>query len=151
MESEDNNATPSPSAADARRRSGRVVRAPRKFTEEIQNDASSGRKRARDDNDEDAENQEPHDSLEEASDEELAEESDDDLAPRQTKSRPRAKKPAAKKPKINGNAPAEASASQTTSMRLPNRPKKTVRVAIARKDGDGLYGEKPVQSRRAIV
>lgn len=150
MESEDNNATPSPSAADARRRSGRVVRAPRKFTEEVQNDTSSRRKRTRDDNEEDAENQEPNDSLEEASDEEEAgDESEGDLAPRQKKAKPRAKKPAAKKPKINGSAPAEASSSQAPALRLPNRPKKTVRVAIARKDGNGLYGETPTVERHA--
>lgn len=141
MESEDNNATPSPSAAEARRRSGRVVRAPQKFIEENHNDTSSKRKRTRD-NDEDAENQEPNnDSPEEASDEEAAEESDAELAPRQKKSKSRAKKPAAKKPKINGDATAEAAPAPAQALRLPNRPKKTVRVAIARKDGDGLYGE----------
>ncbi|KAH6648851.1 hypothetical protein BKA67DRAFT_374681 [Truncatella angustata] len=148
MESEDNNATPTPSAGEARRRSGRVVRAPKKFTEEIQNDAtaSSRRKRARDDNDEDAENQEPEDSLEDASDDEPAEESEADLAPKpKAKSRSRSKKPAAKKPKINGTAPAEAEpsapATQAPAIRLQHRPKKTVRVAIARKDGDGLYAD----------
>lgn len=140
MESEDNNATPSPSAAEARRRSGRVVRAPQKFIEENHNDTSSKRKRTRD-NDEDAENHEPNDSLEEASDEEVAEESDAELAPRQKKSKSRAKKPAAKKPKINGDAATEAAPAPAQALRLPNRPKKTVRVAIARKDGDGLYGE----------
>ncbi|KAI4601933.1 hypothetical protein KJ359_010799 [Pestalotiopsis sp. 9143b] len=141
MESEDNNATPSPSAAEARRRSGRVVRAPQKFIEENHNDTSSKRKRTRD-NDEDAENQEPNnDSPEEASDEEAAEESDAELAPRQKKSKSRAKKPAAKKPKINGDATAEAAPAPAQALRLPNRPKKTVRVAIARKDGDGLYAE----------
>jgi cohesin complex subunit SA-1/2 len=140
MESEDNNATPSPSAADARRRSGRVVRAPRKFTEETQNDTSSKRKRTRE-NEDDVENEEPHDSLEEASDEEPADESEEDLAPRQKKSKARTKRPAAKKPKTNGSGPVEASASQAPAVRLASRPKKTVRVAIARKDGDGLYGE----------
>lgn len=151
MESEDNNATPSPSAADARRRSGRVVRAPRKFTEELQNDTSARRKRARDDNDEeDTENQEPRDLLEEASDDEPVEESDEDLGPRPTKSKPRTKKPAAKKPKTNGGSPADAVAKQGTSLSLPNRPKKTVRVAIARKDGDGLYGEKLVRNTFVI-
>ncbi|KAK6065762.1 STAG domain-containing protein [Seiridium cupressi] len=150
MESEDNNATPSPSAADARRRSGRVVRAPRKFTEDIQNDTSSKRKRVRD-NDEDAENQDPQDSLEEASDEEPAEDSDEDPAPKQRKSKARTKKPAAKKPKINGSAPVEAAASQAPAIRLPNRPKKTVRVAIARRDGDGLYGKIPAWERLRAV
>lgn len=141
MESEDNNATPSPSAAEARRRSGRVVRAPQKYIEEVHTDASSKRKRARD-HDEDAENHEPRsDSLAEASDEEVAEESDADLVPRQKKSKSRAKKPAAKKPKINGDAPTEVAPAQTKALQLPQRLKKSVRVAIARKDGDGLYGE----------
>ncbi|KAF7520033.1 hypothetical protein G7054_g12899 [Neopestalotiopsis clavispora] len=141
MESEDNNATPSPSAAEARRRSGRVVRAPQKYIEEVHTDASSKRKRTRD-HDEDAENHEPRsDSLAEASDEEVAEESDADLVPRQKKSKSRAKKPAAKKPKINGDAPTEVAPAQTKALQLPQRLKKSVRVAIARKDGDGLYAE----------
>ncbi|KAI1847209.1 hypothetical protein JX266_006749 [Neoarthrinium moseri] len=149
MESPDNNATPSPSAAESRRRSGRVVRAPRKFTEEVQNDSTSRRKRGRDDNDDDdddAENQEPDDA---SADEQLSDEASDeddqsdtnDLAPKQRKSKPRPKKPAAKRPKVNGSAPATASASQAPAVRLPNRPKKTVRVAIARREGDGLYAD----------
>jgi cohesin complex subunit SA-1/2 len=146
MESSDNNATPSPSAAESRRRSGRVVRAPRKFTDEVQSQLAARRKRARE-NDDDAENEDPNDSADEdLSDDGAGDASDgddDELEPRQkkAKSRSKTKKPAAKKPKVNGSAPAASSSAQGAAVRLPNRPKKTVRLDIGRREGDGLYGE----------
>ncbi|KAI1075874.1 STAG-domain-containing protein [Whalleya microplaca] len=153
METSDNNATSSPSgsasAPDAsRRRSGRVVRAPQKFSPEPQNDhSSSKRKRGTDhDDEEDAENEVP-DGEEEPSDEEDGDDdSDDEPTPRPKKSKSsqksRSKKPAAKRTKVNGNAPpAATAASSAPAVKLPNRAKKTVRVAIAGREGDGLYSE----------
>ncbi|KAI1390734.1 STAG-domain-containing protein [Hypoxylon trugodes] len=156
METSDNNATSSPASApdNSRRRSGRVVRAPQKFSPEpnsSQNDqTSSKRKRGPDRDEEDAENESPV----EEDDEELSDpdDEDDDNAEedpashskrsksKQQKSRP--KKPAAKRAKVNGNATTDvASAPNAPAVRLPNRPKKTVRVTIAHPDGDGLYAD----------
>jgi len=47
------------------------------------------------------------------------------------------KKPAAKKPKVNGTAAHE----DAPVVKLPNRPKQT-KVAIADKNAEGLYGER---------
>jgi cohesin complex subunit SA-1/2 len=139
MESSDNNATPSPSATDSRRRSGRVVRAPRKFSPD---NAASKRKRGlENDDDEDAENDAPEDAEDEELSDGGADESEDEAAPRVKKTKAKAKKPAAKKPRVNGDTPAAVSGSLAPAVRLPNRPRKTVRVAIARRDGDGLYGK----------
>ncbi|KAI0023564.1 STAG-domain-containing protein [Xylariomycetidae sp. FL0641] len=153
METTDNNATESPSAS-APRRSGRARVAPQKFSPEPASQiepASSKRKRGPEPADEDAENDEPtiEVAVDETSDEdeEDAGEDDDEHAPRSRKSKSnqksRSKRPAVKRPKVNGNAPANnaASASQAPAVRLPNRPKKAGRVAIARRDGDGLYSE----------
>ncbi|KAI0123031.1 hypothetical protein BJ170DRAFT_122899 [Xylariales sp. AK1849] len=139
MESSDNNATPSPSAADSRRRSGRVVRAPRKFTPEA--DPTAKRKRGLDNDDEDVENEEPGADQEEEVSDAAADESEDGLDPTPKKPKSRSKKPATKRPKVNGNAPVATSSAQGPAVKLPNRPKKTARVAIARRDGDGLYAE----------
>ncbi|KAI0600410.1 hypothetical protein F4775DRAFT_545711 [Biscogniauxia sp. FL1348] len=154
METSDNNPGSSPAAPDSsRRRSRRVVRPPQKFSPEphsSQADHSSKRKRGAE-NDEDAENEEPEAEEEEPEQEPSDEEEDDDdehepsSRSRKSKSsqRSRPKKPAAKRAKVNGNAPAaSASASSAPAVKLPNRPKKTVRVAIAaRRDGDDLYSE----------
>ncbi|KAI1101965.1 STAG-domain-containing protein [Jackrogersella minutella] len=155
METSDNNATSSPASASAsapdnsRRRSGRVVRAPQKFSPEPQNDHStSKRKRGPDRDEEDGENESPA----EEEDEELTdpEEEDDDVEEEpssrskksKSKQKSRPKKPAAKRAKVNGSAPTDAaSASNAPAVKLPNRPKKTVRVAIAHPDGDGLYAD----------
>ncbi|KAI0848579.1 STAG-domain-containing protein [Daldinia vernicosa] len=154
METDDNNATSSPASApdNSRRRSGRVVRAPQKFSPEAnpsQNDyASSKRKRGRDRDEEDAENDTPaEDDEEELSDpddhddiEEEEQTSKSNKSKSKQKSRP--KKPAAKRAKVNGSAPIETgSAPLAPAVRLPNRPKKTARVAIVHPDGDGLYAD----------
>lgn len=155
METSDNNATSSPASApdNSRRRSGRVVRAPQKFSPDphpSQNDqATSKRKRGTDRDEEDVENESPgEDEDEELSDlDDEEDEVEDDPASRsrrskQSKQKSRPKKPAAKRAKVNGNAPANAvSASHAPAVKLPNRPKKNVRVTIAHPDGDGLYGE----------
>ncbi|KAI2466708.1 STAG-domain-containing protein [Annulohypoxylon bovei var. microspora] len=148
METSDNNATSSPASAPdiSRRRSGRVVRAPQKFSPEPQNDNStSKRKRGPDRDEEDAENESPvEDEDEELSDLDEDDEVEEEPASRSKKSKSkqpsRSKKPAAKRAKVNGSAPVDVvSASNAPAVRLPNRAKKTVRVAIAHPDGDGLY------------
>lgn len=161
METSENTATPSPAPANgaARRRSGRERRAPEKFQPEVA--TAPKRKRAEDDDDD--ENQDPDqaaaaadedEDMSDDDDEDSAEDSPDEeeqrAARRQQKSKKkgasqpsRAKKPAAKKPKINGAAPAAATA-QSISVGLPSRPKpkKTARVVTGdRRDGDGVYGE----------
>ncbi|KAI2641441.1 STAG-domain-containing protein [Hypomontagnella submonticulosa] len=155
METSDNNATSSPASApdNSRRRSGRVVRAPQKFSPDphpSQNDqATSKRKRGTDRDEEDVENESPgEDEDEELSDlDDEEDEVEDDPASRsrrskQSKQKSRPKKPAAKRAKVNGNAPANAvSASHAPAVKLPNRPKKNVRVTIAHPDGDGLYAD----------
>ncbi|KAI1138576.1 STAG-domain-containing protein [Hypoxylon sp. FL0543] len=150
METSDNNATSSPASApdNSRRRSGRVVRAPQKFSPDPQNDpTSSKRKRGPDRDGEDAENESPvEDEDEELSDPEDEDDEVEEQTSRSKKSKPkqksRTKKPAAKRAKVNGTAPPEAaSASLAPALKLPNRPKKTGRVAIAHPDGDGLYAD----------
>lgn len=134
----DNNASPSQEPdTTARRRSGRVVKAPAKFTPEPASQPSTKRKRHEDD-EEDVENQSP------ASDEEMSDDLDDDSdddhpAPRSRNkaSQPsRAKKPSSKKPKINGSQPARAA----QHVGLVSRPKKTVRID-AGDQGTGLFGK----------
>lgn len=155
METSDNNATSSPASIpeNSRRRSGRVVRAPQKFSPEpnsSQNEpTASKRKRGPDRDEEDAENESPAEVDDE---EELSnpDDEDDDVeesASRskrsKSKSKSRPKKPAMKRAKVNGSAPVDvATASSAPAVKLPNRPKKTVRVTIAHPDGDGLYGER---------
>lgn len=161
METSENTATPSPAPANgaARRRSGRERRAPEKFQPEV----TSAPKRKRAEDDEDDENQDPdgEDAAPADEDEDMSDDDDDSAedspdeeeqraARRQQKSKKkgasqasRAKKPAAKKPKINGAAHPAATAS-SISVGLPSRPKakKTARVVTGdRRDGDGVYGE----------
>ncbi len=168
--SENNNATSSPSPtpdASLRRRSGRVVRAPRKFSPDVyssQNGKSATkRKRGPDADDEDEENQAPdgeqaekeltdeevNDEGEEPEEEE-EEEEDDEPTPRPKKSKskssrnPRPKKPATKRTKVNGDVPTinvDATAPNAPAVKLPNRPKKTARIAVANLRDDGLYGK----------
>ncbi|XXH00085.1 Importin subunit alpha-1 [Hypoxylon texense] len=155
METSDNNAPSSPASVpdNSRRRSGRVVRAPQKFSpqpNQSQNDNPSKRKRGTDHDDENGENGYPEEA--EDDDEELSDPDDEDddaeEAPssrsRKTKSKQksRPKKPAVKRAKVNGSTPVDAvSASNAPAVKLPNRPKKTARVVIAHPDGDGLYAD----------
>ncbi|KAI1310054.1 hypothetical protein F5Y03DRAFT_346687 [Xylaria venustula] len=170
METSDNNASSSP----APRRSGRARVAPQKFSPEprpSQNDhtSSSKRKRGQDhDDDDDVENEEPDHSGEDAptdedrnndnndddDDEEQDEDDNDDAdvddeparrkKPRSSQ-KSRSKKPAAKRAKVNGTAPtATPGPLSVTAVRLPNRPKKTTKVApasLATNDNNDLYSE----------
>jgi cohesin complex subunit SA-1/2 len=150
METSENTATGSPAPTSTARRSGRVTKAPAKFTPDAP--AATKRKWNSEHDDEDAENESP-DELDDASD--ANDDDADDTAaeePRRAtkKKKPsssqaaRARKPAAKKPKINGDAPA---GEPIHAAQLPSRPKKSVRIAIAHGDADGLYGVYPRRER----
>lgn len=139
METTDNNAASSPAPSGTARRSGRVSKLPEKFVP----DAHAGSKRKhRGDDDDDAENDAP-DTDRDESDAEADDAADDDEIeepPRRKKksSQPaRSRKPAAKKPKTNG----DASAGGDHPVRLASRPKKTARIVAERQDGDELYGK----------
>lgn len=136
METSDNNATSSPAPAGTSRRSGRVSKLPEKFVPDAP--AATKRKRRDDNDDEDAENDAPLTDEDEsdASADDAADDDEIEDAPKRKKksSQPaRSRKPAAKKPKTNGDAGAHP-------VRLASRPKKTVRIAIEHRDGDGLFG-----------
>ena len=182
METTENNATSSPSStpdASLRRRSGRVVRAPRKFSHDAypsQNGKSGPkRKRGPEVEDEDEENQAPHDEDEpheqELSNDENNDEDDDvedddvddgdgddEPTPKPKKSKSsqnvRPKKPAMKRAKVNGDAPVvdpSALTSNAPAMKLPNRPKKTAKIVVARVQDDGLYGKISSYHWRTLV
>ncbi|KAK7749720.1 cohesin complex subunit [Cytospora paraplurivora] len=141
MDASENTATPSP-APTARRRSGRQTRAPEKFQPEPT--IAPKRKRGAQDEEDDVENHNPEEDDDDLSEEDVEESSAEEDRPR-TKKKPasqpsRAKKPAAKKPKINGAGPIKSS----ISIGLPSRPKpkKTARVVTGdARDGDGVYAD----------
>ncbi|KAK0719821.1 hypothetical protein B0H67DRAFT_483835 [Lasiosphaeris hirsuta] len=148
METSDNTPQSSPAPTSTARRSGRVTKVPDKFAPDAP--LASKRKRAADGgDDEDVENESPDEN--DASPDEDADDTATDeprRAARKKSKRPgssqpaKARKPAAKKPKINGDAPvAPDDAPAQHAARLPSRPKKTVRIEIARRDGDGLYAD----------
>lgn len=127
-------ATASPEPESSRRRSGRVVRAPEKFSPE----PVTAPKRKR--HDDDDEGNDDDDILSDATMSDAAD-SDEERPRARPKKRTgasqgsRARKPAIKKPKTNGVAPSGHSAS------LPSRPKKSVRIATADRQAEGLYGK----------
>lgn len=174
METSDNNASESP----APRRSGRARVAPQKFSPEprpSQSDhaSSSKRKRGQDnDDDDDIENEEPDVSDEDApTDDERDDDDDDDdddnddadaddepaRRPKKPRSsqKPRSKKPTAKRAKVNGTAPtAIPGLLGVPGVKLPNRPKKTTKVApasLARRDNNDLYSEKRIQRQHIAL
>jgi cohesin complex subunit SA-1/2 len=135
----DASATASPEP-EARRRSGRVVKAPAKYAPEPTAPAA---KRKRNDEDADDDADEGAENGDAASDEDMSDvpsdaDSDQDHPapkPRKAAQTSRPKKPSTKKPKINGARPAMAG----TVARIPSRPKKTVRIDAGEK-GTGLFG-----------
>ncbi|KAI1423021.1 hypothetical protein F5Y12DRAFT_566731 [Xylaria sp. FL1777] len=169
METSNNNASASP----APRRSGRARVAPQKFSPEPRashsdNASSSKRKRGQDNDDveneesdrldEDAPTDEDRDDDNDDNDEDDDDDDDDDnddvdaddeppRRPKKSRSsqKSRFKKPAAKRAKVNGTAPTTAPGSLgVTAVKLPNRPKKTTKVApasLARRDNNDLYSE----------
>lgn len=161
METTDNTATSSPTPTSTARRSGRVTKAPAKFTPEPT--SLSKRKRASEHDDgEDGENESPEDEEDPNEDDDPDASEVEQERQRSRKRKPssqstKAKKPALKKPKINGDAPsrpqipAEPTASApalalNNLASLPSRPKKSARVAIAQPEGEGLYSQPPFQS-----
>lgn len=140
----DSNATTSPDPeAAARRRSGRVVRAPDKFAPDA-SQAAAKRKRGDgedDDGSDDGSDADENDvpELDDESDED-DQESDDEPPARAKRAKKssqsqRGRKPSAKKPKINGTKPSVG----TKTVTLPRMPKKSVRLDTAA-TGTGLYG-----------
>ena len=143
MDMSHNDATSPPVVTGGRRKSGRAVKVPEKFIPDVpssqQGHSSVKRKRGREDVENDASDVEEEDdedsdgSVESAGEEEAP-------APRK---KPKAhQKPAAKKAKVNGTVSHE----EAPAVKLPSRPKKGKKVAIADRNAEGLYG-KPVCSR----
>ncbi|RGP62235.1 cohesin complex subunit sa-1 2 [Fusarium longipes] len=146
----DNNASPTPDPdATTRRRSGRVVRAPSKFTPEPASQPTHPKRKRDDQDDEDDGEEEAAENGTPDSDEEMTDEPDNDSdedhpAPRSRKKASqtsRAKKPSAKKPKINGSKPLRPARVTHAAKSLPSRPKKSVRIEDAAVKGTGLYSE----------
>lgn len=128
--------------ASGRRKSGRAVKVPEKFIPDLPSSAVRStnvkRKRSEEEGEDDASGEEEVEPEEEDEDDELGEESAAEEELRETRRKARtSKKPAAKKPKINGTA----SNVRVAAVRLPNRPKKaTKKVVIADDNAEGLYG-----------
>jgi cohesin complex subunit SA-1/2 len=137
MDISNNDVTSSPAATGGRRKSGRAVKVPEKFVPEPSSQptpASAKRKRGEEEAENDAsdideEAEESDATIESAGEEELKD---------TRKKAKTTKKPAAKKPKVNGTAPRN----DAPAVKLPNRPKKAKRVVIADDNADGLYGER---------
>lgn len=124
--------------ATARRRSGRVVRAPSKFTPESNSQTLAAKRKRGDNEEEDVENEEPESDEEMSDDSEDRDSDEDHPAPRSQKKSSqtsRARKPSSKKPKINGTQPGTSAHAAS----LPTRTKKSVRIDAGNK-GTGLFG-----------
>lgn len=130
MDISNNDVTGTPEGG-SRRKSGRQVKVPEKFTPDVpssQTNASAKRKRGGEDLENDASDIEEEEEV----DEESAQE-EEEPAPRK---KPKAiRKPAAKKPKVNGSVLHE----KAPTVKLPSRPK-SKKVAIADRNAEGLYG-----------
>lgn len=140
MESSDDSAPSSPAQVPgATRRSRRVVNQPKRFGDAP--NAPTKRKRGGNHDEEDEEAESPDEEELDDSDEEDEDDGGADEEPAQRtkkssrKARPR--KPAAKKPKINGAGPV----THEHGASLPSRPKKTVRIEVSRDNANWLYGE----------
>ncbi|PBP17086.1 STAG domain-containing protein [Diplocarpon rosae] len=138
-----NNDMASSPVAPRGRRSGRVTKIPEKFVPEApssQNGSANFKRKRMDDDGED----DTTDAEEEADDsaEEMESAAEEEIQEARKKAKktpkPRARKPAAKKPKFNGSV----SHDEPLAVKLPARPKKNgKRVAIADKDAEGLYAD----------
>lgn len=130
--------TPEPEpGSSSRRRSGRVVKAPAKFSPDTAGQGSAP-KRKRGDNDEDGLDRPDSATDEQSSDEEVNSSDEEHPVPRSRKpsQKSRPTKPSIKKPRTNGARPA----TQTNVAALPSRPKKSVRIDPGEK-GNGLFGK----------
>lgn len=139
MDISNNDLTSSPVATGGRRKSGRAVKAPEKFIPNAPSSqlasASAKRKRVEENGENDASD---IDEEAEDSDSSIASVAEEEI--RQSQKKPkRGRKPAAKKPKVNGAASHEHE--EAPAVKLPSRPKKAARrVAIADNGTEGLYG-----------
>lgn len=148
METSDTQSATSPApSASAARRSGRVSKPPARYTA----DAPQATKRKRPtEGDDQAADDESHDEADDVSesddgaDDAADDDGDSDVEePRRGSKKKSAsqaaksRKPAAKKPKVNGNAP---TGEGVHTAQLPSRPKKTARIALAHGEASGLYG-----------
>ncbi|KAF8856215.1 STAG-domain-containing protein [Acephala macrosclerotiorum] len=133
-----NNDVSSTPGATARRKSGRAVKVPEKFVPDApstqQAPASAKRKRGEEDGENDTSDIDEDEEDVEEEEESAAEE---EVRAAKRKQPKKANKPAAKKPKVNGTTAHE----DGSLVRLPARPKKAKRVAIADKDAGGLYAD----------
>ncbi|KAG9232609.1 nuclear cohesin-like protein complex subunit, partial [Amylocarpus encephaloides] len=139
MDISKNDVSSLPAATGGRRKSGRTIKLPEKFVPDAPSSHTSAkRKRGGGDIENDASGVE--DEVAEASDEPQEssaeeEERSTQKKPSQSKSKS-ARKPALKKPKVNGTASHE----DALPLRLPNRPKKVKKVVIVDDAEEGLYG-----------
>jgi len=138
MDISNNDVTSSPAATGGRRKSGRAVKVPEKFVPEVSSSqpapTSAKRKRGREGVENDASDIEDE---AEASDATLESADEEELRDTRKKAKT-TKKPAAKKPKVNGTAPYE----DAPAVKLPNRTKKAKKVVIDDDSAEGLYGER---------
>ena len=137
MDISNNDVTSTPVATGSRRKSGRAVKVPEKFVPDApssqQGSASAKRKRGGEDAENDASDVDEEEEESDATVESAAEEVREIRRKAKT-----TKKPAAKKPKVNGTATHE----RAPAVKLPARPKKAKKVAIADKSAEGLYGKR---------
>jgi cohesin complex subunit SA-1/2 len=114
------------------------VKVPEKFIPDApssqQGSASAKRKRGGEDAENDASDVDEEEEESDATVESAAEEEVREIR-RKAKT---TKKPAAKKPKVNG----AATHGEAPAVKLPARPKKAKKVAIADKSAEGLYGKR---------
>lgn len=135
-----NNDVTTPVATGGRRKSGRAVKVPEKFVPEVlstqQASGSAKRKRGGEHVENDASDVEEE---EEASDDDAESTVEEEIKEtrRKGKSAKSSRKPAAKKPKVNGIGSHE----EGLAVRLPTRPKQGKKVAIADKNVEGLYAD----------
>jgi cohesin complex subunit SA-1/2 len=134
-----NDVASSPPATGTRRKSGRAVRAPEKFDPGVPSSQSgptrAKRKRVGEDLENDASDSE---EVEDDSDESVESAAEEEIKEAKRKAKNTSKKPAPKKPKVNG----VQSKDTAPAVRLPNRSKKLKKVAIADGSAVGLYGKR---------
>lgn len=138
MDISNNDVAGTAGATSSRRKSGRAIKVPEKFVPEVsssqQAPPSAKRKRAGEDVENGATDTEEEDE-DDASDGTLESAGEEEIKESRRKAKS-SRKPAAKKPKVNGTVPHDS----ITSAKLPNRSRKLKKVAIADRTADGLYG-----------
>ena len=137
MDISHNDVTSTPVATGSRRKSGRAVKVPEKFIPDAPSSqhghSSAKRKRG-----EDAENNASDVEEDDEDSDGTVESAGEEEAPAPRKKPKAPQKPAAKKPKVNGTV----SHKDATGVKLPSRPKKGKKVAIADHNAGGLYGKR---------